>query len=219
MTAFEIIGKNLSDLIALPDPQAAVALNLRMEALDHLHHIHERSFAERGIIAREVERRALWKHLISPETGEPFPHFTAWISSGAIGCRRTTFEALRDMEMLEDVPSGKLIDIPKGNLKVLTQVSTAVRNHPEILDAAKTLSQDQLLAKLESEHPLQHIETRRSMRFRPTAIGSRAIEAMIEYAIEKGIAGSRDEAIVRAAETALAEWHMEEELEDNEVKA
>lgn len=212
-TPMEIVSTNLSDLIALPDPEAAGALNTRMAALDQIHRIHERSYAERGIIAREFERRSLWAHLEDPETGTTFANFTAWMScSDFLGCRRTNFEAKADMKELSDVPADKLIDVTKDNIKVLKLLSTSVRNQPDVLEAAKTMPQDKFLAKVEREHPSQHLEVRRVLRFKPGRSGAKVIEEMIAWALEHDIAGSRDEALIRAAETALDSWKLDEEL-------
>lgn len=209
----DILSSNLSEAIALPDPEAADALNRRMAAHVQIDRLHERSYGERLVITREFEKRSLWKHLEDPDTGEPFPHLTAWLScSDYLGCRRTNFEALRDGKMLADVPSEKLIDVPKGNLKLLAQLSTAVRNHPDILEAAKTLPREKFEEKVEREQPLQHIERREPMRFSPGRSGAKIVEHGIAYAIEHGIAGSRDEALVRAFETAMHEWELDEEL-------
>lgn len=214
-TSYEIASTNLSDLLAMPDPEAAEALNTRMGALDHIQRIHERSYSERGIIAREFERRNLWAHLIDPLTEQPFTTFTAWMTcDDFLGCRRTNFEAKKDMEMLQDVPTAKLIDVPKGNLKVLTQLSTAVRNDPGILEAAKTLPPNEFLEKVEKEQPHQHIEAKRVLRFSPGRSWAKVIEETIDYAIENGIAGNRDEALLRMAETSLNEWKLEEEIKD-----
>jgi hypothetical protein len=206
-TLFEIVSTNLSDMIALPDPEAAEALNTRMAALDQIHRIHERSYAERGIIAREFETRHLWAHLIDPETGISFPHLTAWLScSDFLGCRRTNFEAKADMKELSDVPADKLIDVTKDNIKVLKLLSTSVRNQPDVLEAAKSMPQNEFLAKVEKEHPTQHLEVRRFLRFKPGRSGAKIVEEAIAWALEHDIAGSRDEALVRMAETALDEW-------------
>ena len=106
---------NLSDLICLPDPEAAEALNERMAVWMRIDKLQERSFVERGLIIREFERRKLWAYLVSPETGQPFPHLTAWLScDNFLGCRRTNFEAKRTLEMLQDVPAEKLVDIPRA---------------------------------------------------------------------------------------------------------
>ena len=199
-----LLRVHLSDLIALPDPEAAVALDARMDAWTTIDKLHERSFVERGIIIREFERRQLWKHLTDPETGHSFPNLTAWLScENFLGCRRTNFEAKRTLAMLEDVPPAKLIDIPKGNLHTLTQLSTAVRNQPDVLEAARIMPREAFEEKVEKEHPTQHIESRRPLRFSPDRSGAKVIEEWIEYALEHDLAGTRDEALVLACESAL----------------
>lgn len=213
LSPLEAIHRNLADVIALPDPEAAESLNERMAAIVQIDRLHERSYGERIIITREFERRHLWQHIEDPDTGQPFPHLTAWLScSDYLGCRRVNFEALRDGKMLADVPADKLLDVPKGNLKVLAQLSTAVRNQPDILEAARKLPQDEFLEKVEKEQPLQHIERRTPMRFSPGRSWAKTIEQAIAWALEHGIADSRDEALLRMAETALDEWRLEEEL-------
>lgn len=213
MSDLSILNTSLSLMIALPDEQAANSLHRRMVALDTVDRIQQISFAERGFIIREFELRSLWKHLTDPDTGHKFPNITSWLScSTFLGCRRTNFEAKRDMETLSDVPAANLIDVPKGNLKVLTQLSTAVRNQPDILEAAKRLTSNEFLEKVEKEQPHQHIEAKRVLRFSPGRSWAKVIEETIDYAIEQGIAGNRDEALLRMAETSLNEWKLEEEI-------
>jgi hypothetical protein len=218
MTTLQVrdaLSRNLSDLINLPDPEAAEAMNERMSAYEQIERIYERSYAERTIIVRQFESRSLWQYLVDPDTGHLFPNLTAWLScSSFLGCRRVNFEAMRDGKLLADVPESKLIDVPKGNIKLLTQLSTAVRNDPGILEAAKTLSRDEFEEKVEKEQPHQHIEARRPLRFSPGRSGAKIVEEAIAWALEHDIAGNRDEALVRMAETALHEWELEQELRD-----
>lgn len=220
-TSLDIVSVNLSDLIAMPDPEAAEAMNQRMAIFELVHKMQERSYVERGVIIREFERRNLWEHLTDPDTGQAFPNLTAWLScSSFLGCRRTNFEVKADMKLLADIPSEQLIGITeKSNLKVLAQLSTAVRNEPGILEAAKRLPQDEFLEKVEKEQPLQHIEMRRVMRFHPGRSWAKVIEETISYAIEHSIADTRDEALLRMAETALNEWQLEEEIKNMPVEA
>lgn len=210
----DILSSNLSEAIALPDPEAADALNRRMAAHVQIDRLHERSYGERLVITREFEKRSLWKHLEDPDTGEPFPHLTAWLScSDYLGCRRTNFEALRDGKMLADVPSEKLIDVPKGNLKLLAQLSTAVRNHPDILEAAKTLPREKFEEKVEREQPLQHIEVHSPLKFHFIRSQRNSIEAWVAYAISHNLAGTREEAVAWACEEALDNAMIDERLD------
>jgi hypothetical protein len=210
---FDVMAVNLADIMALPDAEAAPALNDRMGALDLVHKIHERTYAETGIIAREFERRKLYEHLIDPDTDRPFPNFTSWAScSNFLACRRIIFESKRDMDLLNDIPSDKLLDVPKSNIKVLTQLSTHVRNDQSVLDSAKNLPQNKFLAKLEKDNPDQHIETRRPFRFMPGRSDAKVMEQWIAYAMEHDIAGSATEAVVRACEYAMHDALLDEEL-------
>lgn len=213
-TALDILSVNLSDVIALPDEKAAPALNERMAVLDQVHRIHERSFAERGIIAREFERRKLWQYLVDPHTNEVFSSFSAWMACpDYIGCRRVNFEAKRDIESMPEIPAEQLREIPKSNIKVLRQLSSHVRAEPEVLEAAKSLPQNEFLKKIEADHADQHLEVRRLLRFSPGRSGSKIVEEAIRWALDHDIAGTRDEALVRMAETALKDWELDAELE------
>lgn len=215
MTSLQVrdtLNQSLASLIALPDAEAATALNDRMGTLKRIEELYEVSYSERVVIIREFELRRLWTYLIDEEVGQPFATLTAWLSSGFLGCRRVNMEAHRDIKHLADVPAEKLIDVKKGNLKLLTQLSTAVRNQPDVLEAARTMPREAFEEKVEIEHPQQHIETRKPMRFTPGRSWARKIEEAIAYALEHDIAGSRDEALLRMAETALDEWYLDEEL-------
>lgn len=213
MNALAILNTNLSDLLTLPDVEAAETLNRRICILDEVARVYERSFGERAIIIRCFEERKLWRYLIDPNTNQPFPHLTAWLSCNSfLGCRRTNFEAMRTSHMLSDVPSDKLIDIPKSNLHMLASLSTEVRNDPEVLEAAKRLARDKFEEKLQKDHPNQHIESRKPLRFSPGRTGARIVEDGIAMAISMGYASTRDEALVRAFETAVHEWELELEL-------
>lgn len=212
-TAIEVLSGNLSEAISLPDPEAAESLNRRMAAWVRVDRLYERSFVERGLIIREFEKRQLWKHLIDPETGLPFPHLSAWLSSADyLGCRRSNFESKRVLALLEDVPAEKLIDVPKANLHTLTQLSTAVRNDPEILEAARTLPREKFEEKLEREQPNQHISPLSPLRFHANRSDRKIIEETIIWALNHDIATTRDEAFVRACETALDSWQLDDEL-------
>lgn len=213
MSDLSVLNTSLTSMIALPDDQAAPALHMRMVALDTVERIQQVSFSERGFIIREFKLRSLWKYLTDPDTGEVFPTMNAWMSCTTfLGCRRTNYEALRIMGLLEDVPAAKLIDIPKSNLHTLTQLSTAVRNQPDVLEAARTMPREAFEEKVEFEHPLQHVETRSPMRLTPGRSERKILDAAIRWAIDHDIAGNPTEAIVRACETALNAWHLDDEL-------
>jgi hypothetical protein len=213
MNALELVSANLSDLIKLPDEQAAPALNRRIMAWNVVDELHERSYVERGLIAIQVEKRQLWKFLIDPDTNTLFSCMDAWMScSQFLGCRRTNYEAKRSMKLLEDVPPEKLIDVPKGNIHTLTQLSTHVRNDPAILEAAKNLPQKQFLEKIEREQPLQHLEARGPLRLSPTKNERKDIDDWVQFALDHDLAGSVTEAIAKACQMAKHDAELDEEL-------
>lgn len=216
-----ILATNLDDLLALADPEAAESLNVWMAALKRVGEIYEVSYGQRLVIIRHFEERSLWRYLTDPETDLPFPNLTAWLSSGFIGCRRVNLEAHKDGQALSDVPPEKLIDVPKSSIRVLKQLSTGVRNQPDVLEAAKR-GDEKLLEKIEAEHPLQHIEGRKPLRFNLGRSQAKTVEKWIAYALENDIAGSREEAIERACERALYDAELDEELKrmpPDEVRA
>lgn len=201
----------LMDEIALPDAEAAERLNQRLALLDMIEAAHGISYSQRLVIIAEFRRRSLWKYLIDPMVGESFPHETAWLSSGFVGCRRVNFEAKRDGDKLIDVPASKLIDMAKSSIKVLTGVSTAVRNLPDVLEAAKA-GEDALRQKLEKDHPGQHIEEQKRYILRPGRSQMKVYEEWVEYAIGKGLAATKEEAIEQACAQALHDAELDEEL-------
>lgn len=218
MTQVHACTCSLGDLLALPDDQAAMALHARMGALDEADRLHEVSYAERGEIALAFQRRSLWRHLDDPATGQRFASLTAWMSSGSLACRRSVFEAKRDMMELADVPAEKLRSIPKANIKVLKQLSTAVRNDSTVLEAARSLKEFPFIAKIAADHPDQHIEAKVMLRFSPDLSGAEMIEEAITFALEHDIAGCRDEACEMAFETALLQWRAEQKVIDMAAK-
>lgn len=204
MTSLQVhdaLSISLPEVLALPDPEAAEAVSLRLVALDN---VERRAFSERCIIVHAVERRKLWQYLEDPDTGETFANMTAFMScSYFLGCRRTNFEALRVVKLLEDIPTPKLLDIPKSTLHTMTQLSTAVRNDPEILEAAKTLPPNEFVARIEIEHPNQHVQARKLMRLNPETDERKSIAEWVEFCKENALAVRTEEAIAMACITAL----------------
>lgn len=211
-TPLEILSTNLEKLIAQPDPEAAESLNTWMIGLKRIEELQGLSYGQRLVIIRNFEERSLWRYLTDPETEVPFPNLTAWLSSGFIGCRRVNMDAHVDGKKLADIPAEKLIDVPKSSIKVLTGVSTAVRNLPDVLEAAKR-GDEKLLNKLEKDHPGQHVESKgEPIRLAPGRSDRKVIDRWVQYAIEHDIAGSMTDAIVKACEMAMHDAELDEEL-------
>jgi aryl-alcohol dehydrogenase-like predicted oxidoreductase len=81
-----------------------------------------------------------------------------------------------------------------------------------VLEAARTMPREAFEEKVEKEHPHQHLQVHRALSFRPDRSGAKVIEAAIAWALEHDIAGTREEALVRACETALNQWELDFEL-------
>ena len=144
----DILGADLGKLIALPDDRAAIELDRRIRAFNRVEELHERSYSERGLIARQFELRSLWRH-----TEPPFNSFNAWMSSGQIGGRRVNYESKRDIAELEqDVSPSVLAKIPKSSIKTMIQASTAVRRDAAFQQAACTLSPERFADYIETNH-------------------------------------------------------------------
>lgn len=183
-----ILGADLGKLIALPDDRAAIELDRRIRAFNRVEELHERSYSERGIVAREFEKRALWRH-----TDPPFNSFNAWMSSGQIGGRRVNYESKRDIAELEqDVAPSVLAQIPKSSIKTMIQASTAVRRDAAFQQAACTLSPERFVEYVERDFPGQHLERAQAVTFVLPRSAARAVEQVIARAIEHGAANRNE---------------------------
>lgn len=197
----------LSELIDLPDLNAAIALNARRRAWDELDRLAPLSFGERGQIALEFERRALWQYL-----EPPFKSFDQWMSSGSDASRTTMYAAWRAAKALEDdVPD--LAGIPRETVNMMAyELSTAVRSDPEVIEAAKTKDPEEFRNHISETQPDQHIEIHKPLRFKTTESQAKAVEAVIKYAIDQKGAQSREQALEYMAHEALVQWTLEDEL-------
>jgi hypothetical protein len=214
---YNLLSIPLERFIKKADGEAAFFLHHRMRAFDWMDEQRERSYAERGLIAIEFEKRKLWQYLDDPATKKPYTSFNAWASSRCNGARSVTFDAKRDLEALQDVPAAELRDIPKGNLKVLKQLSTAVRKEPAVLQAARSMTTPQFLESIEKLFPEQHIESPIVVKVNAAPADASTFEEAIQYAIDHEIAANRSEAMGRMAYTALEQWRLEAEIDDIDV--
>jgi hypothetical protein len=127
------------------------------------------------------------------------------------------FQAVRDVKELSDVPESDLKEMSPANIHVVKQLSSAVRSDPRVLQAAKTLSSEKFVQQLQSEHPSQHLETRKTLRFRPEESAAETIEQALAMAESRG-AKTRDEALETVAVEALQAWQFEEECSKLEAE-
>jgi hypothetical protein len=154
-----ITDLTLIRLRSLPEMDAAVLLDTRLRCLEAE---FKRSFLEMGIICVEVQERRLWASLCDFD-GVPYHSFEAWVCSAAPQCRRQCFSAMAAVKELTEIPMHELAEIPQCNLAQLRKLSSGVRQQPEVIAAAKCLSEDDFRSKIKESFPDQHISNRRRM--------------------------------------------------------
>jgi len=167
---------SLVEIREMNNADAAFWLTKRLRALED---IWRKGFAERGLILLEVEHRELWKY-VTDDHGKPFTSFSRWLIDCAPHSERDCRYALAAVKELQDVPKSDLLEIPRMNLEVLKSVSTSVRSQPEVLQAAKTLSEAEFVAHLQVTQPTQHIEATKRLVLTYPAGDLSVIEAALD---------------------------------------
>lgn len=152
---------------------AANTLDSLMRTLDG---IAKRGFAARGMCLLLMEERELWKDLIDPDTKEPYRSLNSWILLAAPYSHGSCHDALRTIKELREMPIEDLLVIPRANLQRLKELSTSVRKEPAVIEAAKTLSEDQFVDLIQMDYPQQHLDK----PVRPTLRVTPAVEAALD---------------------------------------
>lgn len=215
ITTQSITPHRMVEILNLPDDQAEAVL---FDRLRHLDRQDKLSYAERGLICRQVQNYMLHKKRDDPETGNPCT-FTRWVRLSSPWSYATVHKAMRDVEALKDVPAEDVAEIPPSNFPVMLQLSTEVRNDPQVLEAAKTQHTEELVEHIRTHHPSQHIEHRKLLRFKPEESAAQKIEEALEEAERRG-ARNREEALEWVSGWAM-DWlrFKQEELEIDRAMA
>jgi hypothetical protein len=193
----------------MTDPSREAFLFARIRELDA---IEKFSYAEKGMMCKEVKDTMIHRQRINPETGEPCS-WTEWVRLAAPWAYGTCFSAVRDMEELKDIAPADLARIPEANFPILRQLSTQVRNTPTVLQAAKTKRSDEFIEHIKREHPGQAIEHSKPMRFMPSETQAVEIEKSLAMSMERG-AKNRTEALFDLAINYQADVMMEKLSEE-----
>lgn len=180
------------DYLALPDPEAEQAIYASLAAYDEDSRLR---YAQIGMMALAVYRRLLWKHRTDPADGFPCRSFARWVRICCPYAYSSVYAAMRDAEALQDVPQDDLAQIPQSNMATLKQLSTKVRAHPAVLEAAKTQRTEEFVETVRREYPDQHLSHRSPLRLNPTEEQKAEIEEAVEIAIQRGDATCKEEAI------------------------
>lgn len=114
--------------------------------------VEERGFIWRGIVLREIERRELWS--------DGYTSMHDWMIKAAPYSIRDCYAAMSAVDDLKDVPVDDLAAMPRCNVTLLQELSTAIRTDSETIEAAKTMGEDEFVAHVQARHPNQHVQKR-----------------------------------------------------------
>jgi hypothetical protein len=188
----ELDDAKIRTLRSMPDAEAATVLDGRLRELERQ---YKRSFVERGLILLEVEQRELWKHILDAETQQPYESLDRWICGAATHSRSDCFAALKAVKELRDVPTEKLLDMPRCNVGILQSLSSAVRKKPEVIKAAQEMTAKEFTSTLQEHFPDQHKEQVQAMHLATEKTERNVIDHAIDIAIELEECKSREEAM------------------------
>jgi hypothetical protein len=166
-----------------------------------------------GILCREVRDQQLWQYRYDPETDLPCRSWTRWMQLAAPRAYSTAHAHLADVLLLKDVPDEHLSQIRADNVDTMIQCSTAVRNDPEVLEAAKTQPKERFIDTVQQKHPNQAIEHCGVIKFEPEASALKVIKEAIEKRMNMGCM-SREKVLEMWAVNDLLEMQCEEEIQD-----
>ena len=163
----------------LTDSAAAMALDHRARSIEAE---NTRNFSELGIIVNEVDERQLWRH-VTKSDGEICHSWNDWVMDALPVSRSMAYAARTVAQRLSGIPAEERSLISPGNLRTLAEVDDPkITQSRPILDDAKTMKPAEFREKIAREHPEQHIENLKPMRFSPTESQRIAIEGALEAA-------------------------------------
>ena len=134
-----------------------IALLAVKQAVLALRGAEERVLHTRMRIIRVVRLMELWKRDVDPEYDQFFASLERWIEVTWADGPRYAKKAWQIEEELAEIPMKTLTGITGANLGVLRETSSNVRVKPEVLRAAREMTQEQLKAHLTSNEG-QHFE-------------------------------------------------------------
>lgn len=204
-TAPELSELSLIQLREMPDEQAAVILDTRLRALEE---VHRRSFVARGWIILEMKQRELWRHILD-EDGASYTSLERWIVGAATHSRSDCFAALRAVEELREIPKQTLLSLPRCNIAILQSLSSSVRQRPDVIEKAQSMTEREFVEDIKEHFPEQHLEQKRAIHLKPRESATGAIEETIRMAMVLEDTKIREEAL-EAICAEYAENHREQ---------
>jgi hypothetical protein len=116
-----------------------------------------RSFVELGLICHTMDRTGWWAKLADPVTGVTFHSWEDWATSALNVARSSAFAAKKVIEATKGTPLDDLRDMTRGNLQQFARLSSKVQADPEILEKAKTLTEEKFVEAVHKSAPDQHL--------------------------------------------------------------
>lgn len=202
----EFNEETLSQLSDKPKEYQAQMLDARARTLERY---SKKLYTELGMIGLYMEETQLWKLVIIPSIDEfgnqvfgPAKSFEGWVNDACPYSRSYLFEAKTRMKILRDGGASmkEIEEVPRCNIVTLAKLSTKLMQDPEIIDAAKHLTEEEFTKKIQTDHPGQHLEQKRTMIFHPEVSGKVTVDSAIAKAMKIWDC-TRDEALVYISET------------------
>ena len=166
MTGAEITKEDIAEMRSWGAATAAHRMDSRTREIEGY---TKRSFIEMGMILNEMSDRKLFEHL-------GFSSFDRWLSDAAPVSRSGGYSAMKALREITEVPIEELQQMPRCNVVTLQKLSSGVRRDPEIIEAAKTKSEDDFLSKIEELHPDQHLEGGKKLHIKPSKSARKTID-------------------------------------------
>jgi hypothetical protein len=207
MSEITLTPDKLVSILKMSNEEAERALFDRLRWLDRSERL---THAERGLILRNVEEFKLFEQRIDPSTGTPCT-FDGWLRLASPWAYSSCRQALRDVKDLSDINDSDLAQVTPSNFPILKKLSTQVRNDPSILEAAKTQPTEKLVEQIRRDHPMQHIECTKTLRFNLDESDAATVEEVLDIAMQKG-AHNRNESLLMVSIEARDSWRYEQEI-------
>ncbi len=178
-----IIGREIDDLTirqlrSYPDAEAAVTLDAMLRTLERQ---SKRSFISRGLILVEADERKSWEQLIDADTGEYYTSMTQWVTKASPFSYSDCMAAKSAVRALKELPMDELLDVPRCNLNVLIGISSGVRQQPEIIRAAQTMTKKAFIKQVNGDYN-QHYEDTSPIYLNPVESAKTVIEEAVAMA-------------------------------------
>lgn len=191
----------------LPADATEPVLFARMQEIDRTLKL---SHAEQGLICKAVRDRQLYRERTDTD-GQPCS-MSSWIRLASPWSYSSTYQAMKDVDELQDIPPEQLARVPTSSFPILKQLSTAVRAEPGIMQAVISQSTDEFVETVRRDYPNQHVESRKIFRFTPEESAAKIIEQALGEAEKRG-AANRNEALEMICQEIVETWRFENEIE------